>query len=287
MQFKARKLPKSRAAGLTSFSTDQAEPFKPLHAPIYVLLSKNEKLVPLKAPLDFLDAKEIEKLEAGGDYFFGPVHSRVKPFLAAADEIKKTIAWSGASTTGVLEPAPYEISDSILRKLAALWAPLNDGAIAIETYFAVTFTNALCDALPAFEVEGIRDADPDTYELTVLRSGLFVFLAIHLGHSDLKVLNQLRLRFFNESFGDLNPSESAPNSVCISLELHELKRWVEGFVSSPETHLLSSEQFSNSPSRVAQKLESRLHRLRSELLDSGAALASTSGEDGLGEVNDE
>jgi hypothetical protein len=287
MQFKVRKLPKSRAAGLTSFSTDQAEPFKPLHAPIYVLLHKNEKLVPIKAPLDFLDAKEIEKLAAGGSYFFGPIYERVKPFLEAADEIKKSIAWSSASTTGVLEPAPYEISDSIIRKLAGLWAPLADGAIGIETYFAVAFTNELCESLPETEIEGIRDSDPDTYELTVLRSGLFVFLALHLGHTDLRVLNQLRLRFFNECFGDLNPSASAPTSICISLELHELKRWIESFITSPETNLVSSEQFSQSPSRVAQKLESRLLRLRSGLVDSEAILASTAGEDGLGEVNDE
>jgi hypothetical protein len=289
MEFRTRKLPKAKAAELSSFPIETAEPYRPLPAPIYLLLSKNDKLVSVKGPFDFFTARDLEKLKVGGAYYYGPIYRRVQPFQAIARDIQKILGWNAPNATTVLEPAPFEISDAVLRKLGSVWAPLStingadrDGPLAIESYFAVAFANELCEPIPGDWLELAREKDPDTYELALLRSGVFVFLALHLGYLDLKMLNSYRKRFFNEAiqiFGS-----GGADSVPLSLELAELKRWTESLIHSPEVHTISSDQFDHSISRVTQKLKARLARIRKELADPGAIFVHTYDEDGLGSL---
>ncbi len=286
MQFKTRKLPKSKAAELETFRLETAEPYRPLPAPIYVLLQRNEKLVSVKGPFDFFSGRDLEKMKVGGKYFYGPILSRVEPFTTAANEIKKMIGWSQPTATRVLEAAPYEISDAVLRKLASLWAPVSQsesvkgGVIGIESYFAVAFANELCELIPGDRMEMARDRDPDQYEIALLRSGVFAFLALHLGYLDVKLLSELRYRFFHE----LIQLTGLQQFVPLSLELAELKRWTENLIHSPEVLMVSSDQFDFSISRVTQKLKSRLFRIRNELADPNAVLAHTYDDGGLGNL---
>jgi len=287
MEFRTRKLPKAKAAELTSFSIESAEPYRPLPAPVYLLLPRNEKLVSVKGPFDFFTSRDLERLKSGGHFYFGPIYSRVEPFHAVARDIQKMLGWNAPNATNVLEPAPYEISDAVLRKLGTIWAPLStmnggdhDGPVAIESYFAVAFANFLCEPIPGNWLEMAREKDPDFYELSLLRSGVFVFLALHLGYLDLKMLSAYRIRFFHEAiqiFGS-----GGANSVPLSLELAELKRWTENLIHSPEVLTISSDQFDHSISRVTQKLKSRLMRVRRELVDPAAELAHTYDDGGLG-----
>lgn len=276
MQFKLRKLPKAKAAELTTFPIDTAEPFRPLPAPIYVLLTKNEKLVSIKGPFDFFTPHELTKMKLGGMYFYGPILRQVEPFLDAAREVKKMLAWNQPSATKVLEPSPFEISDAILRKMASLWAILppsesesEQKGIAVESYFAVAFANELCEPIPGDRLDQAREKDPDLYEIALLRSGVFVFLALHLGYQDLKRLSDLRYRFFSELIQVTAFSDFAP----LSMELSDLKRWTENLIHSPDVHLLSSDLFQYSLSRVSQKLRSRLARVRSDLANPESSLA--------------
>ncbi len=286
MQFKTRKLPKSKAAELVSYPVDTAEPYRPLPAPVYVLLSRNEKLVSVKGPFDFFTARDLERMKGAGTYFYGPILKRVEPFHLAAREVKTMIGWSQPTATRVLEAAPYEISDAILRKLATLWAPVasaaqpNETVIGVESYFAVAFANELCELIPGDRMEMARERDPDLYEIALLRSGVFVFLALHLGYMDVKVLSALRYRFFHE----LIQLTGLQTFVPISLELAELKRWTENLVHSPEVLMISSDQFQFSISRVTQKLKSRLLRVRKELADPETILAHTYDDGGLGNL---
>lgn len=289
MEFRTRKLPKSKAAELSPFPIETAEPYRPLPAPVYLLLTKNEKLVSVKGPFDFFTARDLERLKANGSYFYGPIFRRVEPFHLVARDVRKMLGWNAPNATSVLEAAPYEISDAVLRRIGTLWAPVStlngadrDGPIAIESYFAVAFANELCSAIPGEWLEHARENDPDDYELALLRSGVFVFLALHLGYLDLSLLNAYRLRFFSEAtqvFGAVG-SESVP----LSMELSELKRWTESLVHSPEIHLISSDQFDHSISRVTQKLKSRLARVRRELADPESILAHTYDDGGLGNL---
>lgn len=287
MEFRTRKLPKSKAAELSSFSIDTAVPYRPLPAPVYILLQRNEKLISVKGPFDFFTARDLERLKLGGSFFYGPIYSRVMPFHAVANDVRKMLGWNAPNATNVLEPAPYELSDAVLRKLGSIWAPLStmngadrDGPIAIESYFAVAFANELCEPIPGEWLELARENDPDHYELSLLRAGVFVFLALHLGYMDLKALSAYRIRFFHEAvrvFGS-GGSESAP----LSLELAELKRWTETLIHSPEVLTISSDQFEHSASRSAQKLKTRLARVRKDLVDPSSELAHTYDDGGLG-----
>lgn len=285
MHFKTRKLPKSKTAELEAYPVHTAEPYRPLPAPIYVLLPQNEKLISIKGPFDFFTPHDLTKMKAAGSYFYGPILKRVEPFLLAAQEVKKMLGWSQPTATRVLETAPYEMSDAILRKVASLWAPVasegsNQQAIGVESYFAVAFANELCDPIPGSRLEIARDRDPDLYEIALLRSGVFVFLALHLGYMDVKVLSDLRYRFFNELIKLTGLQTFAP----MSQELSELKRWTENLIHSPEVLMVSSEQFEFSISRVTQKLKSRLLRVRTELSDPNAVLAHTYDDGGLGNL---
>lgn len=286
MQFKLRKLPKAKAAALTSFSIDTAEPLRPLPAPIYVLLAKNEKLVSIKGPFDFFTARDLVKMKLGGQYFYGPILRQVEPFLETAREVKKMLIWNQPSATKVLEPSPFEISDAILRKMAELWASLPSAEgeseqklIAVESYFAVAFTNELCEPIPGDCLDEAREKDPDLYEIALLRSGVFVFLALHLGYQDLKRLSDLRYRFFNE----LVPMGASGENAPLSMELADLKRWTEMFIHSPDVHLISNDLFQYSLSRVSQKLRSRLARVRADLTNPESTLSHAADE---GEVSD-
>jgi hypothetical protein len=287
MEFQTRKLPKTKAAELSSFPIETAEPYRPLPAPVYILLSRNEKLLSLKGPFDFFTARDLERLKKGGALFYGPIYSRVAPFEAVARDVRKILGWNVPNATNVLEPTPYEISDAVLRRLGAVWAPVStmngadrDGPIGIESYFAVAFANELCEPIPGNWLEHAREKDPDYYELSLLRSGVFVFLALHLGYLDLRMLNAFRLRFFHEAvhvFGS-GGAESAP----LSLELAELKKWTETLIHTPEVTTISSDQFDHSIGRVTQKLKSRLLRVRKELTDPEAPFVHTYDDGGLG-----
>jgi hypothetical protein len=125
-----------------------------------------------------------------------------------------------------------------------------------------------------------REKDPDFYELSLLRAGVFVFLVLHLGYLDLPMLSAYRIRFFHEAihiFGS-----GGENSVPLSFELVELKRWTESLIHAPEVLMISSDQFDHSISRVTQKLKSRLMRVRKELVDPKSELAHTYDDGGLG-----
>ncbi len=287
MEFRTRKLPKAKAAELSSFLVDSAVPYRPLPAPVYILLPRNEKLVSVKGPFDFFTARDIERLKHGGSFYYGPIYSRVQPFQAVARDIRKMLGWNVPNATDVLEPSPYEISDAVLRKLGAIWAPMStvngadrDGPVGIESYFAVAFANELCEPIPGSWLELAREKDPDFYELSLLRAGVFVFLALHLGYLDLNLLSAYRIRFFHEAtqiFGS-----GGADAVPLSFELAELKRWTETLIHSPEVLTISSDQFEHSIARVTQKLKSRLRRVRRELADPAAIFAHTYDDGGLG-----
>jgi hypothetical protein len=292
MEFRTRKLPKTKAAELSPFIVDSAEPYRPLPAPIYLLLPRNDKLVSVKGPFDFFTARDLEKLKAGGKYYYGPIYSRVEPFQDAARDVAKMLRWNTPNATEVLEPSPYEISDAVLRKVGTLWAPVSNlngadrtGPVAIESYFAVAFANELCTPIPGEWMEHAREKDPDDYELSLLRSGVFVFLALHLGYLDLELLSRYRLRYFSESIKVFGSDGS--RDVPISMELNDLKKWTEILIHSPEILLISSDQFDHSINRVTQKLKSRLARVRKDLVDPESLLAHTYDDGGLGNLRPE
>jgi hypothetical protein len=101
------------------------------------------------------------------------------------------------------------------------------------------------------------------------------------------MLSAYRIRFFHEAiqvFGS-----GGADSVPLSLELAELKRWTESLIHSPEVLTISSDQFDHSIGRITQKLKSRLGRVRKELTDPAAVFAHTYDDGGLGNLrpNDE
>lgn len=280
MRFNLKKLPLETVDSLRQFTLDSVEPFRPLPAPVYLLMSKNQKFVSIKGPFDFFTPKDLIKLKSAEKLYFSEFLDRVEPFRAAARKIKATLSWGATGSTGVLEPTSYELSNAVLQILGALWAKVpggEEGLIGIESYFAVAFANELCDPLPGDRLMQARESDVDRYELALLRSGVAVFFALHLGYVDLKILNGLRYRIFLENVKLAGLTAIIP----FSKELDDLNKWVNVVVHSPEITTISSDQFQWSLNRTTQKLKSRLIRVRSELLSAQAELQTVYGENGI------
>lgn len=280
MRFNLKKLPIETVDSLRQITLESVEPFRPLPAPVYLLMSKNQKFVSIKGPLDFFTPRDLDRLKSVETLYFGEFLDRVQPFRDAARKTRSILSWSGPTGTGVLEPTPYELSDSILRVMGGLWAKLpgdDPNLIGIESYFAVAFANELCDPLPGDRMMQAREADVDRYELALLRSGVAVFFALHLGYIDLSTLNGLRYRVFVENVKLGGLSALLP----FSKELEDLNKWVNVVVHGPEITTISSDQFQWSLNRTTQKLKSRLQRVRQELLQEDYALQSVYGDGGI------
>lgn len=279
MRYRLKKLPLDAAENLRPFPVDALEPYRPVPAPVYVRLAKNEKFVSIKGPMDFFTPREIDRLRSADALYFSDFIDRIEPFRQAARRIKAILSWQAPSRDG-LEPAPYELSDSVLRTLANLWSTHSikgEQHLRMETFHAVVFANEFCDPLPEDRVLQAREADVDRYELGILRSGLAVFLALHLGYLDRALLNQLRSKIFLEAV----KLQSLSRRIPFSKEFNELMIWVEGLVDTPNVVTLSTDQFAYSLNRVSQKLKSRLFRVRRDLCTHPLPWNSVYGENGI------
>jgi hypothetical protein len=202
MLFSRRKIAGDESASMRVCPIESIRPFFPMPAPVYVLLSGNDKFVSIKAPLDFFTPQELERFKPMGAFFYPDFIKRVIPFrnealqfktlLLGIEEAKKLSAQELEGT-----PAPFEVSDAFLRMSGKMWS---EGGV-IEPFFAAVFVHELCEALPEKWMIDTYSKSVLTYEQAILRSGWATWQAMHLGYLHLGWLNQFRNNVFKVAAG--------------------------------------------------------------------------------------
>lgn len=253
MDFRQRKLPKEAAINLRISPIASVKPYAMMIAPVYVFMRVNEKFISVKGPLDFFTPEELERLKSFETFFLPEFVDAALPFRQVARSVKRLVGWEPEfKGESVLPPAPYEVSDAVLRMIGPLWG----AGLVIEPFFATVFANELCELLPPEKLRFARDKDVLGYERAVLRSGWAVFLALHLGYCDLPFLNHLQQQVFDSSFTGVDIP-----SIGRAADVDELLELVWASMITDPAHAVKGDIFTKNPSRSAQKVARRLERV--------------------------
>lgn len=284
MEFVKTKLPITAALKLSSVSIASVKPFALVHVPHYVLLRRNEKFVCVKRPLDFFTPQELDQLKGYSEFYVPKFVDSVLPFVDAAKRIKAILTWnsennSSSNEDSVQGPLSYELSDAVTIILGPLWGP---GAM-LEPFLISVLVNELCDTLPGDLLLSVRDRSVDDLESALLCSAWTVFLALHLGYTDIPFLNKLR----RESLEWMG-TESSPLSLATKHEYSELMKLARRSFDSrlSEKELLAGEYFSRTDvsTRVSHKVSAKLERVKRDFIEKGNVIPTLVGTRGFVDV---
>ncbi len=281
MEFTQRKLPRSEAASLRRSSLDSIKPYALLLAPMYVFLRKNSKFLAVKGPLDFFSPQELEKLKQYETFYVPQFISTVLPFRDAAKSARLTLSWrpqirageEGSYPEVPLPPAPYEISDAILRILGPLWGAGGE----IEPFFVTVFAHEVCDPMPPEQMKAARDLDVFKFEDCLFLAGWSVFLALHLGICDVGTISKLRLQIFAQEFPQcFSMAELGP----MSAEGRDIVDFARASLPAT-TGRIRVPELLNQPGRLSQKLNARFERIFKDFIRKDRPAATIFGQKGL------
>jgi hypothetical protein len=264
---------------------DTCAPNAILLTPIYVYLPKNKKFIAVKAPLQLFSVEELEKLKSFENFYFPEFIDLIAPFQKAGEAVReilkvrqrRQIRSSGGTSMIPLPMAQHELNDALLRIVGPLWGR----GVRVEPFFLCFFADAVCEPLPASILGKAAEQDGDRFELSLLRASTAVFLALHLGYGDVKLLTCLRDRVFQAG------TEVGPPIAPLSGELGQLFDLVEAVLPDAETREISFESIRKIQmtigcgGRSPYKLRSRLNRVRDELMGPKGLEASLYGEKGI------
>ena len=202
MLFSRKKVPGEDAVSMRVCPIETVQPFAPLPAPLYLLLSGNDKFVSVKAPLDFFTPEELDRYKSVGAFFYPQFVKKVLPFrnealqfrtlLAAVDQAKEHPAEELENT-----PSPYELSDAFLRMAGKLWS---EGGV-IEPFFVAVFAHEFCRPMDGSWMIIARETNVLAYDQAILRSGWATWQAMHLGYLNLSWLTKFRNSVFRVASG--------------------------------------------------------------------------------------
>lgn len=225
MEFSKKKLPRESAPQMQKYSIQDIAPFTPLFAPGYVFMPRNAKFVSVKAPLDFFTPEELKKLDGFRNIYFSEFLDEIEPFRVAARAVRAILNWKPriVREKGVrfaapeLPPAPFELSDAILRVMGPLWGP----EMRIEPFFLAVFAQELFGNLATEKMAWARDQSYEVYERALLISSAMVFLELHVGKCSLSYLKKLRI----EQFEQISKNPSEKTSQWIHLKSLDSSQW--------------------------------------------------------------
>ena len=191
MLFDDKKLSTESIDELLQCPVHTVEPYSLMLAPVYVLMKLNQKLVSVKAPLDFFLPEEIERLKSYETFYIPKFVKSSVPFQTAARVTKNILL----SKTDDLPPAPFEISHEIIKMVAPLWG----NSLEIEPFFMAIFAHELCEPLSPDQVVWAREQAVVKHELGLMLSGTFVFMAVQLGWFDYQALTEARNKIYDRT----------------------------------------------------------------------------------------
>ena len=267
MDFTRKKLSLTEAPQLRVCPIESVAPYALMLAPVYVYLKRNEKYVAVKAPLDFFTPAELERLKSFEAFFLPASVDLTLAFRDAGRKLRVILSWEPpADETGVvLPPAPFEISDAVLRTVGPLWS----GTGAIEPFFVSVLVNELCDPIDPQELELAREQSVAQFELGLMRSAWAVFLLLHLGCNDRTYLSQVREQIFS---GD--PKLGGD-------ELEQLIALTQELIPDGASRPISKDVFASHSQRIARKIAGRIERVTEQLLDNKFVQPSIRGKEGF------
>jgi hypothetical protein len=242
MLFDDKKLSAASVDDLLQCPVHTVEPFALMLAPIYVLMKLNQKLVSVKAPLDFFLPDEIEGLKRYETFYIPKFVQSSVPFQTAARVVKNIL---NSSYDG-LSPASFEISHEVFCLMAPLWGK----DLRVEPFFMAIFAHELCSPLTPEQIIWARNQAVVRHDLGLILSGSFVFLAVQLGWSDYAKINAVRNEIYERTVrGD---EWSDP--------VNEVELMVSGlYAVISEDRSISNVSLSNRDDEWARKISSRLN----------------------------
>ena len=264
MLFEDKKLQLESIDDLIQCPVHSIEPFSLMLAPVYILMKLNQKLVSVKAPLDFFTEDELQRLKLH-EVFYIPkfIKSSVR-FQTAARLIKKMLPVQQFE----LSTAPFEISKESFSVLSELWGK----QIQIEPFFMAIFADELCAPLDQEKMLWARENAVVNHDHALLLCGSLVFIALHLGWFDLVFLNQFRKTIYERTvLGEKwdNPKSEMESIVC---DLNKIL-YVEKSLNYESLRATSSEW--------SKKLASRLLYLKNSKTKLTHVSATIYGEEGF------
>jgi hypothetical protein len=185
MNFRDRTLELTAIQSLYQCRVETVEPYTLMLAPVYVLMRRNEKLVCVKAPLDFFVPEELESLKRC-EVFYLPVTVKEVVRFQTAARIHRSFL---EGRNEALPRAGYELSRHIMRATAPLWG----AGLCVEPFFASVYADELCGPLPEEALIRGRESAVVRHEEGILLGGALVFVLIQLGwhsHFTLKLLRE-------------------------------------------------------------------------------------------------
>lgn len=268
MKFRPTKLPRDVAQTLRLCPIRTVKPYALMIAPVYVYMRANEKFVAVKSPLDFFTEAELARLAPLETFYFTPFFGSALVFREKARSIRAMMAWR-PDVAGV-EPAPFEMSDTVLRALAPLWGP----RVQVESFFVAVFAGELCSTIDGEALVRAREKHVDVLERSILVSAWSVFVALHCGWIDQSALDRLRQWSFRVAAGEV---AADPVPALGARELHALaEAIVDG--KSPQVGI---EAFKALDHVFARRMKSRLERIDKQLRDPQTANFTIYGAEGI------
>lgn len=269
MDFSVRKFPREAASDLIQIPWKAVCAYQPVFTPIYVFLPKNEKFVSVKAPFDFFTTEDFEKLKSFETLYSTPFVNTIQPYIQEARRARRILEFQRDSGSDVA-PAPYELSDSILRIVGPLWF---EGP-KLEPYFITVFAQTLCDTAPKELLIDLKNKSVELYDVALQRAALSVFFALHLGANDLIFLNFLQNEILASHLSESNSLKRLPT-------WNELVQISSKLITSPAAKAIEISSLSSMDSVFARRLANRLERVKAEMIEEGKASQSIFGEKGI------
>lgn len=191
MLFEAKKLEVESADELLQCPISTVRPYALMLAPIYVFMKRNEKFVSVKGPLDFFTPEELAAFASYGSFHLPKTVAELTAFQTSAKLVREMLKEARAP----FPPAPYELSDEVIKVVAPIWG----SNVEISPFCAAIFADELCGNLDADELIYGRDTAIVRHDLGLLLSGLLVFILVHSGGYDLEQLIKIRSETYSRT----------------------------------------------------------------------------------------
>ena len=223
-------------------------PFALMLSPVYVYMKLNEKMVSVKAPLDFFTPEELVQLSRYEVFYIPKAIRAGSRFQTAAKLVRNLL--SGSLHRDAFLPSTFELSNEVLFSLVPLWGR----QLSVDAFFCAVFTDELCGSLRPEKLLEARETEVVRHESGILLSSLVVFVLLHLGYLDLRLLCEIRKTIY-EGIVDLDETFEEPKFEW-SVVARDLRKVLE------QQSVFSIESLAGSQCDWVLKFRSRIDRIK-------------------------
>ena len=243
-----KKLAVETIEDLLQCGINTVEPYALMLAPVYVFMKLNDKLVSVKAPLDFFTPEELNHLSRYEVFYIPKSVQQGSRFQTSAKLLRNLL--KAERSEEKLSPAVYEVSNEVLLAMASLWG----SELRVEPFYSAVFADELCGSLPPDNILVARETAVVRHEMGILLTGVLTFVLLQLGWLDLDRLTQIRLDVY-QAIVESDEDWEMPKQDW-QIIARDLKKMVS------ENSALTPEYLKGVPAEWSKKLLGRLERIR-------------------------